>query len=132
MNVKHLVNLLDGAVSEIDYALNSNKSKEAKEHYLNNAKYCIETVKGYINVEESDTRVVIAMEVQGISLNGLQILRDETDDPRIFESRESAVEFIHSVYGGALSEYDFMKHFRFLDYHAYLRGKHEDVLKEVK
>jgi hypothetical protein len=48
---KESASLLDAAISEIDYAITSNKSKEVKEHYLNNAKRYIGTAKQSMKVD---------------------------------------------------------------------------------
>lgn len=57
--------LLKSAISEIDYALVSNKGgKEVREHYLNNA-------KRYINEAEKEQQIQLN-EDQQIVLNGLK------------------------------------------------------------
>lgn len=50
---KKVESFLDAAISEINYALNSNKSKEVKEVYLENAIRYINTAKEQLEGKEN-------------------------------------------------------------------------------
>lgn len=53
MDEKEIKSLLDAAIEEIEYALKSNKSKDVKEHYLNNAKRYISDAKETISLNQT-------------------------------------------------------------------------------
>ena len=53
MDEKEIKSLLEAAIEEIEYALKSNKSKDVKEHYLNNAKRYISDAKETISLNQT-------------------------------------------------------------------------------
>lgn len=53
MDKKEVESFLDAAISEINYALKSHKSKEVKEFYLENAIRFIDKAKKEVSSDES-------------------------------------------------------------------------------